>query len=652
MGIAVRLISLETTSTLSCAENEININAVGASMYGCNTTNCCSEMCATPTALSFFSGAQEGSCATQGFAGEYIDTFVQPPGSPYPIAVRLISLEASSKSCHCHSYEQIECSENDPLYEEHILEIETYCADLLGGIVNVCPYKCFQPIEVLHLHYLECPDRPVDATYIKVNATGLCHNAGEAPENTNCPKVEEPTTMPSVAPSQQENLSNLDGAYKWKKLTSKADWSARAGLEVVQLDNLELFVIGGQIPKPPSIPFIPGDSIILGDVWKSSDFGKTWNKILNSGDSFPPRAYFEAVVKNNTIFVLGGQNFDVVPNPQYSSNTLVSPFIDNTKFFNDVWSSNNGINWSQLTESAGWKGRAGHSAIVFQDSIFLMGGSTGNDDSIVGQGLPERSYFNDVWKTNDGIEWTLLTENAPWAPRAGAALVVFDGYIYILGGEVGFIGFPPPYFNDVWKTQDGITWELVTNSTNWSPRPGHLCHNLYDRIICFGGFGQSEIPGDFTPSNPMDCWESEDGKDWSKFSARPWRAKNPADIKYDFDSIVVKEDSKESFAIYTFGGDRETFDFSDNTQYLNIDNDVWRFGKKPKNRGKKQGTKKPTTSKPTKQPKTKKTKGTKKPTTSKPTKTPKTKKTKGTRKPTTRRPTKKPKTKKTRNNKQ
>merc|ERR1712183_472913 len=144
--------------------------------------------------------------------------------------------------------------------------------------------------------------------------------------------------------------------------------------------------------------------------------------------------------------------------------------------------------------------------------------------------------------------------------------------------------------------------------------------------------GQSEIPGDFTPSNPMDCWESEDGKDWSKFSARPWKAKNPADIKYDFDSIVVKEDSKESFAIYTFGGDRETFDFSDNTQYLNIDNDVWRFGKNPKKKGKKQATKK--------------TKGTKKPTTSKPTKKPKTKKTKGTKKPTTRRPTKKPKTKK------
>ena len=28
---------------------------------------------------------------------------------------------------------------------------------------------------------------------------------------------------------------------------------------------------------------------------------------------------------------------------------------------------------------------------------------------------------------------------------------------------------------------------------------------------------------------------------------------------------------------FTFGGDRETFDFTDLTNYLNVDNDVWRF---------------------------------------------------------------------------
>ena len=31
-------------------------------------------------------------------------------------------------------------------------------------------------------------------------------------------------------------------------------------------------------------------------------------------------------------------------------------------------------------------------------------------------------------------------------------------------------------------------------------------------------------------------------------------------------------------AIYTFGGDRETFDFTDPANYLRVDNDVWRYG--------------------------------------------------------------------------
>ena len=30
-------------------------------------------------------------------------------------------------------------------------------------------------------------------------------------------------------------------------------------------------------------------------------------------------------------------------------------------------------------------------------------------------------------------------------------------------------------------------------------------------------------------------------------------------------------------SILTFGGDRETFDFTDPLNYLNVDNDVWRF---------------------------------------------------------------------------
>jgi hypothetical protein len=45
----------------------------------------------------------------------------------------------------------------------------------------------------------------------------------------------------------------------------------------------------------------------------------------------------------------------------------------------------------------------------------------------------------------------------------------------------------------------------------------------------------------------------------------------PEDIKYDFAALAAHG------MIYTFGGDRETFDFFDLTNYLNVDNDVWRY---------------------------------------------------------------------------
>jgi hypothetical protein len=61
-----------------------------------------------------------------------------------------------------------------------------------------------------------------------------------------------------------------------------------------------------------------------------------------------------------------------------------------------------------------------------------------------------------------------------------------DGYIYLLGGERGFsCCFDPAspcqpatatlYYNDVWRSRDGASWQLVTASAGWSARPGHQC---------------------------------------------------------------------------------------------------------------------------------------------------------------------------------
>lgn len=358
--------------------------------------------------------------------------------------------------------------------------------------------------------------------------------------------------------------------YEWNQINSTNEqWAARAGLQVLNLNN-RLYLMGGRTPIDPAILPIPGASMIWGDVWESDDRGKTWNQILATDDfnHWPARAYFEGVTKGKHMYVLGGQNFFAFENP----GTNGPPFISGSEFFNDVWRSRDGVNWKQMTADAGWEPRAGLSAVTFRNEIYVMGGSQNDDDSIVGPGGPVRIYFNDVWKSKDGKNWKQVTANAPWSPRAGARVVVKNGYMYLIGGEVGFVGFPPPYFNDVWRSRNGRDWELVTANAPWSSRPGHMCVVLQDHIVLFGGFG---LGFDLSvPANPMDVWISRNGKNWVQVDDMPWNATSPADVKYDFDALAIGN------KIYTFGGDRETFDFSDPFNYLNVDNDVWTYAPK------------------------------------------------------------------------
>ena len=91
---------------------------------------------------------------------------------------------------------------------------------------------------------------------------------------------------------------------------------------------------------------------------------------------------------------------------------------------------------------------------------------------------------------------------------------------------------------------------------------------LQGKIICFGGFG--------LPLNPTDAWWSGSGRTWKRLEGNSWNAASPDETKYDFDSAVIRDEGGQP-AIYTFGGDRETFNFGDPTNYLRVDNDVWRL---------------------------------------------------------------------------
>merc|ERR1712127_154601 len=136
-------------------------------------------------------GAVRGTCESVGFSVFVETTTVQQTGSPVAMEVMIMAASnAVSPTCHCHSYEEITCdSAGDGLYDEHIDELQTYCQQIVSGSETECPHKCFQPFEVLHLHYLQCGLRPKHDLYKQIENTHKCHLAAKAPFGTQCDVV-------------------------------------------------------------------------------------------------------------------------------------------------------------------------------------------------------------------------------------------------------------------------------------------------------------------------------------------------------------------------------------------------------------------------------------------------------------------------------
>jgi hypothetical protein len=277
------------------------------------------------------------------------------------------------------------------------------------------------------------------------------------------------------------------------------------------------------------------------------------------------------------MYIMGGQSFSLVcPFPGCELGQQV-PVSD---FYNDVYRSSDGVHWQLMTDDAAWAPRAGLSAVVRRGWVYVFGGGRGGDEAIGGDG---REFFTDVHKSRDGRHWVKVTDDAPWPGRGGAAAVVKNGWIYLLGGEEGFL-LPP--FGDVWRSRDGAYWQRVVQEA-WTPRSGHKCGVLTGTIVCFGGFNLA--------GNRIDVQISRDGRHWSSLdpaspAAPPWMAESPDAIKYDFDIIVTNRGDLRHRGIFTFGGDRETFDlpsgpptgppsaeFGEEDLDPRVDNDVWHF---------------------------------------------------------------------------
>lgn len=166
---------------------------------------------------------------------------------------------------------------------------------------------------------------------------------------------------------------------------------------------------------------------------------------------------------------------------------------------NDVWSSSDGLNWDLATDDAPWAARFLSAATQFKGRIFVLGGYTG--------GMRQ----NDVWSSADGVSWNLETASAGWCGRSGLAAATFDQKLWVVGG----INDSFENFSDVWSSSDGVNWTQVTSNAGWAPRSRHSLTVHNGRIWVMGGF---LISG----SEFRDVWSSTDGATWTLATSNAW----------------------------------------------------------------------------------------------------------------------------------
>ncbi len=165
-----------------------------------------------------------------------------------------------------------------------------------------------------------------------------------------------------------------------------------------------------------------------------------------------------------------------------------------TNCYTNYYYASEDSNWAQVTDSAEWTGRYGHTSVVFDNKMWVLGGQDEND------------YRNDVWFSINGANWTQASASASWAPRYNHTSVVFDNKIWVLGG---YDYNNDNELNDIWYSIDGVNWIQATDSAEWSPREGHTSLVYDNKIWVIGGFNNN---GDFL----NDVWYSSDGVNWTQ----------------------------------------------------------------------------------------------------------------------------------------
>lgn len=284
-------------------------------------------------------------------------------------------------------------------------------------------------------------------------------------------------------------------AHHWELLTASPGWKPRDGSGLLSFKGA-LWLLGGwEAPDMSSA------------VWRSED-GRTWKHVTDA--PWPPRHNAGWVVFGDKMWVISGDELS------------------------DVWSSKDGIDWTEETSAAPFGSRYSPYVAAFNNRLWLMGG-------LSWKGIyPGATAFNDVWSSIDGRTWRLELAHAPWAPRAmihGAALL--GDKLFIMGGGIkAGVGADRgtetvSEYNDVWSTRDGKTWTQEIDRASWRPRTHFSVATTPKYIYITDGSVR------FQNSLSNEVWRTQNGRKWELVSPTPWSGRHASSLSYHDGKLYI-----------------------------------------------------------------------------------------------------------------
>lgn len=234
--------------------------------------------------------------------------------------------------------------------------------------------------------------------------------------------------------------SSTDGIH-WNSYPKK-DWGERISTAQVYFKN-KLWIFGGLIINQG----------FRNDIWVSSD-GKQWD-VAKEHAAWQPRKDHHVIVFDNKLWLFGGA-------------TNVNKDLEPEGFLNDIWSSEDGVQWTRVRDSAPWPARKYQHVVVYKDQLWMLGGNGSSD----------------VWRSRDGENWLPVLAEAPWKTRNDFGVMVYENLLFVYGGRGGM---PARDYNDVWFSFDGKTWHLQTEHAPWVEQTGTYSTVFQNKLWLYSG---------------------------------------------------------------------------------------------------------------------------------------------------------------------